>query len=147
MHRSSGMSISEIYHIASLAKEKLLSEAEHKDHNLVRIVHHAQLYDLLLEKYHEEEDREEQEEEMVEKTRGRTGHTQHFEWIVEEESEEESELSDDDWDSDAESTSTVENDDAPFEEESKNQQGGAVTVDQHYSVVEVFEIELDEEDD
>jgi len=143
------MSISEIYHIATIAKEKLLCEAEHKDHNLARIVHHAQLYDMLLEKYQEEEDREEAAEEKG-AIAGQPGQTDHFEWIVDGESSgDESEPSDDDWDSDAESTSAVESGDAKLlDVQSKPQQGSvAVVGNEHYSVVEVFEIELDEEDD
>ena len=137
------MSISEIYHIATIAKEKLLCEAEHKDHNLVRIVHHAQLYDMLLERYHEEEDHEEMEFEKE----GATSHAEHAEWLLEEESEEDPEPSDDGWDSDAESTSTVESLDEELGVESKIQRGCAVGENEPYSVVEVFEIDLDDEED
>jgi hypothetical protein len=47
----------QVYYLAAVAREKLLSEAGCKDHNLHRIVHHSQLYDTLLLQYYDEEDR------------------------------------------------------------------------------------------
>ncbi|KAH8586664.1 hypothetical protein B0O99DRAFT_695297 [Bisporella sp. PMI_857] len=49
------MSSTEIYEMATLVQHKLRSEANCKDHNLGRLVLHAQLYDTLLEIYEEAE--------------------------------------------------------------------------------------------
>jgi hypothetical protein len=56
-----------VHHLASIAQEKLISETSHKNHDLRRIVHHAQLYDRLLLRYYEEEDRLEEEAQRQEK--------------------------------------------------------------------------------
>lgn len=48
------MSDVEIYTIAKVAREKLLSEYSFKDHNLHRLVAHANLYDNLLDAYHKQ---------------------------------------------------------------------------------------------
>lgn len=48
------MSDIEIYTIAKVAREKLLSEYSFKDHNLQRLVAHANLYDNLLVAYHKQ---------------------------------------------------------------------------------------------
>jgi len=50
-----------VSYLAAVAREKLLSEAGCKDHNLQRIVHHSKLYDTLLLQYYDEEDRLEKE--------------------------------------------------------------------------------------
>ena len=47
------MSQSEIYTIAKVARAKLVCEASFKDHNLHRLVTHANLYDVLLAAYYE----------------------------------------------------------------------------------------------
>ena len=48
---SSNMSQLEIYHTAKLVQAKLLNEASFKDHNLFRLVGHANLYDKLVVAY------------------------------------------------------------------------------------------------
>ena len=48
------MSDFEIYTIAKVARGKLLSEYNFKDHNLHRLVAHANLYDSLLDAYHKQ---------------------------------------------------------------------------------------------
>lgn len=45
------MSQLEIYHTAKLVRAKLLNEASFKDHNLFRLVGHANLYDKLVVAY------------------------------------------------------------------------------------------------
>jgi hypothetical protein len=49
------MSIQGLYQVAILARTKLLYEAKLKDRNLRRIVHHAILYDTLVQKYDSQE--------------------------------------------------------------------------------------------
>lgn len=45
------MSQLEIYHTSKLVRAKLLHEASYKDHNLLRLVGHANLYDKLVVAY------------------------------------------------------------------------------------------------
>jgi hypothetical protein len=49
------MSEVEIYTIAKVAREKLLSEYHVRDHDLQKLVAHANLYDHLLDAYYEQE--------------------------------------------------------------------------------------------
>ena len=146
------MSISEIYQIASLAKEKLLTEAQHKDHNLVRIVHHAQLYDMLLEKYYEEEDRK-GEEALKEEARGRKGFAAHVECNLQGIPEEPEEISNEhsdtesDTDSDSDFEDTASDLMAYHEETLKYSASYQCAVTEQYTAVSVVEVELGEEDD
>jgi hypothetical protein len=54
------MSDIEIYIIAKVAREKLLWEYGFKDHNLHRLVAHANLYDNLLDAYYKQEEQTEE---------------------------------------------------------------------------------------
>ena len=47
-----------VYYIASMAREKLMHEVALKDHDLRRIVHHATLYDNLLNECYSDEEQE-----------------------------------------------------------------------------------------
>ena len=59
------MSAIEIYSIAKVAREKLLSEGHLKDYDLHKLVAHATLYDNLFVAYYRQE---EEETENVEKS-------------------------------------------------------------------------------
>jgi len=73
------MSIRGAHQVAAIARAKLLHEAGSKDHDLRRIVHHAILYDTLLQQCYDEEEQAKAVSQRIEKY----SCSHHIEWTDE----------------------------------------------------------------